>query len=201
MFSGGYDHAIRSHARATTPGVADTAQWAWELDQLVGTFRLAAPLVTVELGVWQGGTLYHWLKNAPKAGTVIGIDTVPADPLWSKWARDAVVRFEYLCGDTRNPDILRFLQAILGERQIDFLFIDADHTEAGVTQDFEDYGALVRPGGLIALHDILDPHPARMQDHVRVSRLWERIRRAGYITRELVAHPDQEWGGIGLVQV
>lgn len=199
MFSAAYDHTIRSYARAKVPTVSDTAQWEWELDQLLGAYRLTVPLVTVELGVYQGGTLFQWLRFAPKGSHVIGIDQDPALPQFAAWAEQYGVRFDYIVGNTHDPDTLRRLQDLLEERQIDFLFIDAEHTEPGVTQDFEDYGALVRPGGLIALHDILDPHPSRNQDHVRVSRLWERIRRAGYLTRELVAHPDQEWGGIGMV--
>ena len=37
---------------------------------------------------------------------------------------------------------------------LDLLFIDGDHSYDGVRADFELYGRLVRPGGLIALHDV-----------------------------------------------
>ena len=39
----------------------------------------------------------------------------------------------------------------------DFLFIDGDHTVEGVTKDFLLYRPLVRKGGVIAFHDILNP--------------------------------------------
>ena len=39
----------------------------------------------------------------------------------------------------------------------DFLFIDGDHT--GVGRDYEMYRDLVRPGGLIAFHDIVADQP------------------------------------------
>src|SRR5215210_7598791 len=50
------------------------------------------------------------------------------------------------------------LQKLLGGRTIDFLFIDGDHTYAGVKQDFELYGRLLSKDGLVALHDIA-PRP------------------------------------------
>ncbi|MBC8076825.1 MAG: class I SAM-dependent methyltransferase, partial [Chloroflexales bacterium] len=36
---------------------------------------------------------------------------------------------------------------------IDMLFIDGDHSYAGVKFDFDRFGAQVRPGGVIILHD------------------------------------------------
>lgn len=201
MFANNYDHAFRSRSRAAQPGGLDVGQWEYELSELVKIFKWHAPLVTVELGVWQGGTLREWLRYAPKTGHVIGIDQNESDPAFVEWAKAAGVRYDYICGNTHADSTLTTLERMLDGRPIDFLFIDADHTETGVTRDFVTYGPYVRDGGIIALHDILDPHPSRNQDHIRVSRLWERIRRAGYVTRELVAHPDQDWGGIGVVSV
>jgi predicted O-methyltransferase YrrM len=36
---------------------------------------------------------------------------------------------------------------------IDFLFIDGDHSEAGVNQDWENWHRFVVPGGVVAFHD------------------------------------------------
>ena len=44
-----------------------------------------------------------------------------------------------------------------GEK-LDFLFIDGDHSYDGVKADFEMYAPMVRPGGLIAFHDINPDH-------------------------------------------
>jgi len=51
------------------------------------------------------------------------------------------------------------VKAALRERPVDFLFIDADHTYEGVRSDYRRYSRLVRPGGLIALHDIVPGDP------------------------------------------
>lgn len=40
--------------------------------------------------------------------------------------------------------------------QLDILFIDGDHTHPGVDADFR-YADLVRPGGIIFVHDIIPP--------------------------------------------
>ncbi len=43
--------------------------------------------------------------------------------------------------------------AIMQARQYDFVYIDADHSEASVTADLEAWAPLVRPGGILAGHD------------------------------------------------
>jgi predicted O-methyltransferase YrrM len=37
---------------------------------------------------------------------------------------------------------------------LDLLFLDGDHSAAGIARDFALYEPLVRPGGLIVIHDI-----------------------------------------------
>lgn len=42
---------------------------------------------------------------------------------------------------------------------MDVLFVDGNHTEEGVRGDFLDYRHLLRPGGIIAFHEILKSQP------------------------------------------
>lgn len=42
------------------------------------------------------------------------------------------------------------------DRPIDLLFIDGDHSDAGVTKDLVKYTPFLRPGGHVLLHDYLD---------------------------------------------
>jgi hypothetical protein len=37
--------------------------------------------------------------------------------------------------------------------QIDFLFLDGDHSETGVQRDWDDWNGYVIPGGVVAFHD------------------------------------------------
>ena len=88
---------------------------------------------------------------------------------------------------------------MLGDRPIDLLMIDGDHSYEGVRRDFELYAPLVREGGLVAFHDIL-PH-TRMST-VEVHRFWVEIR-GGYEHEEFVS-PSRDrgfgpWGGIGVL--
>jgi len=55
--------------------------------------------------------------------------------------------FEKIEGDSKT---------VPWQRSIDLLFIDGDHSEAGVSADIQKYAPLVRPGGCVLLHDYLD---------------------------------------------
>ena len=68
----------------------------------------------------------------------------------------------------------------LSYEQIDALVLDGDHHVAGVRQDLADYGPLVRPGGLILLHDIgYTPDP-----RAEVWQIWPELARR-YATGEV----------------
>ena len=55
--------------------------------------------------------------------------------------------FEKIEGDSKT---------IPWDRPIDFLFIDGDHSEAGVSADIHKYTPFVKVGGCVFLHDYLD---------------------------------------------
>ena len=62
-----------------------------------------------------------------------------------------------IAGDSHQPETMDKLVAALAGETIDLLFIDGDHSRAGVMEDFEDYSPLVRSGGFIVFHDV-DPN-------------------------------------------
>ena len=88
-------------------------------------------------------------------------------------------------------------KAVLGGQALDYLSIDGDHTYEGVKRDFELYAPLVRQGGIIALHDIVE-HPPALE--CEVSRFWNQIK-SQYRHTELIEDPQQGWAGIGLLYV
>lgn len=72
---------------------------------------------------------------------------------------------------------------------IDFLFIDANHDHDAVRRDFLDWSPFVKPGGVIALHDVwLAPPPEG-------GTFWAG---PGDIVRELVL-PDPQWKRVSYV--
>lgn len=97
-----------------------------------------------------------------------------------------------LRGDSHQPESLEKVQALLGDRKVDFMPIGGDHDYEGVKQDFGMYASLVAPGGYIAFHDIVYA-PG-------VKRLWGEIKGGFAETREFIS-PKPKIYGIGLVRV
>ena len=201
MFSGVYDYSKRSREQYP-PVPVHTSQMAFEILSLVKVYSTIKPMRVVEIGVQYGGTLWHWLTNAEQGATVVGIDwwnknEMVEDPrqTWESWVPEGV-NFHSIIGDTHKVTTKCTLMEIVDE--IDFLFIDGDHTYEGVKQDWLMYGPLVRKGGIIAFHDLIKPE---FSPHIGVGQLWREIQRAGYMTQELYALPEneQKWGGIGVV--
>jgi hypothetical protein len=59
----------------------------------------------------------------------------------------------------------------------------SDHTYEGVKRDFESYAPLVRPGGVVALHDIV---PNRIETTSQVELFWREVK-DGRSVKELIA--------------
>ena len=87
---------------------------------------------------------------------------------------------------------------------MDFLFIDGDHSYEGAKQDFENYSKLVRPGGLIALHDIQPDFATAYGVQTAswtggVPKLWQELVADGLETTALISEPHQDGYGIGVI--
>jgi len=84
--------------------------------------------------------------------------------------------------------------------------IDGDHEYEGVLADFNAYLPLVRPGGLIAFHDIVPDEFARTGHRTAgsqcygggVYKLWHELA-ARFEHREFVQSWDQNGFGIGVI--
>lgn len=156
----------------------------------------------LEIGTLKGGTTALWHELC--TGTVVSVDLPNgkfggADHGYTDQRaaernaalEDRFPRLRTIAADSHNASTLAMVADTAGH--FDLLFIDGDHSYEGVKQDFEMYAPLVRPGGVIAFHDILDTtfhHNAGCY----VDRLW----------RELPPHKAEivsgngQWGGIGV---
>lgn len=205
MFEGVFSLEGRDGAQYKNLSVpVHTAQKTWELMQLVNLYRGLEPQRVLEIGTEIGGTLWHWLQHAVPPALVVSVDDMASlnheqkenlPGIWQAWC-PAGVKLEVITANSRDPGIIAKVSVLLPE--VDFLFIDGDHTYDGVKADWMNYGPMVRPGGLVAFHDLITPEFGK---HVKVPELWKEIREAGYPTCELFADPGESWGGIGVVQL
>lgn len=185
-------------------------QKAPELTPLLEELFADPPRTVVEIGTLKGGTLFGWCQVAtPDA--IIGVIDLPEGPHGGGFSlrdefrfarfKQSGQRIRYLRRDSHDQSTRDDLVRSFDGTQIDFLFIDGDHSEEGVRQDWEMYGSLVRPGGRVAFHDIVH-HQPRFDCHV--DKLWEELKR-DFLHQEFIyleEGDDREpWGGIGVLRV
>ncbi len=163
-----------------------------EIVPLLHEVRAMEPRAVVEVGTSGGGTLLLWSRIAHPEATIVTIDLPGGDfGGGSSYLRVPLLRRCGLPGqkvhliraDSHRPATLELTKAYLEGQPVDFLFIDADHTEAGVRADFANYSPLVRPGGLIAFHDIAIDSAV-----YGVKKVWTALRDR-YPTREFRGSP------------
>ncbi|MFQ5931657.1 MAG: class I SAM-dependent methyltransferase [Nitrospiraceae bacterium] len=176
-----------------------TVQIFSEIASLARAVAQLRPGNILEIGTARGGTLFIWSQLASMR--VVSCDLKHAGVRTHLYRAfpppRSTCRVYVLTGDSHDPEFReRVVQTFEGE-PVDFLFVDGDHTEAGVEADYEDYHDLVRPGGLIAFHDIMERQPF---PNNQVYHFWRRLKEKA-ATAEFVADPNQCGFGIGVVRV
>ena len=179
-----------------------------EIAGLLALLREDPPRTVLEIGTAEGGTLFLFAQVAAPGATLVSLDLPSGlyrgrqdaahDRLYRGFARDGQ-RVEIVRGDSHDPATLAAVRTALRGADVDFLFIDGDHSYEGVKQDFEMYAPLVRSGGLIGLHDIV-PYPELPEAVGGVPDFWRELA-AGHRTEDLVESWEQGGFGIGLVHL
>jgi predicted O-methyltransferase YrrM len=143
-------------------------QSRWEFRQLLEEVAQVRPKTMLEIGTARGGSLLAFTRLCAPDAHVVSIDLPRGPfgggyPLWKvplyKVFAGPGQRLDLVRGDSHSASTFAQVQSLLGGRKLDFLFIDGDHRYEGVRSDFETYTSLMRPGGIVALHDIAAPHP------------------------------------------
>jgi predicted O-methyltransferase YrrM len=209
-----FDWRYRSvcHPWPFTPINIRPLQIPEELVQLAHLVHDLQPRRSLEIGTASGGTLFLWSWLTPKGSQTVSVDLpqghfgaglrIPGNEGYPQWRTGFYRSFvndgrtaRLIKGDSHSDQTRARVVEYLGGESLDFLFIDADHTYDGVRTDFELYSGLVRSGGVVVFHDILERHGS---SRCEVSRFWQEIRgRHGY--REIVADRNQDWAGIGVL--
>lgn len=180
-----------------------------EITSLLERLDAMRPALVCEIGSDRGGTLALIASSARSGAEFLSID------LCFSISRHRVYhllmhptqRVTCLEADSHSPRTLDRVVDWLRGRKFDFLFIDGDHTYDGVKRDYEMYAPLVRPGGIIAFHDIVPDFRTRFgvptpRDVGEVPRFWSELKAnpPGRL-EELVEDPDQDGYGIGVLWV
>jgi len=84
----------------------------------------------------------------------------------------------------------------LGKKQVDLLYIDGDHRYEGVKRDFELWSPLVRSGGVVVFHDIIENRGS----NYGVNLLWSELK-SHFRVEEIISEPWQNGYGIGILYI
>jgi predicted O-methyltransferase YrrM len=161
------------------------------------------PSTVLEVGTDKGGTFFLLTRVAAPDALLLTMDLPAAQsneyPAWREFLYRAFARerqrIELLREDSHAPPTLEKMRRLLGNRGLDLLFIDGDHSYEGVKKDFEMYSALVTSGGIIAFHDIV---PGPEVNVGGVPRFWNEIKQTRR-SLEFVKDWNQRGWGIGVL--
>jgi predicted O-methyltransferase YrrM len=169
-----------------------------EITPLLRAVAELKPGAVMEIGRGGGGTLFLFAAVSDPRATLLSVDLeAPRGwkvPIYQSFAQPGQ-RIELLDADSHDPNTRSRVLDLLQGRGLDFLFIDGDHSYAGVKKDFEMYAPLVNSGGMVAFHDIVH-HPTYPK--CEVEKFWNEVKQ-GHRHAELVEDWAQGWFGIGVL--
>jgi predicted O-methyltransferase YrrM len=171
-----------------------------EIVALLGIVRQLRPRRLLEIGTASGGTLFLFAAVVPTGGRLVSVDSEPFRyhpcnstrlRFYRRFARrNQTIRV--LTANTHDIATVAKVKQELGG-QVDFLFIDGDHSYEGVSRDAELYLPLLRPGGIAAFHDIC-PDPVQATG---VADWWRGFSRS-HAVEEIIEDRNQVGYGIGI---
>ena len=153
----------------------------------------------LEIGSMVGDTLRCWMDHGEwNRMKLVSVDKIvpPNDHRhaiqkrghekdWPEYAAKRGINLTVIDGYSQMPETIAKVKAALGGEQLDFLFIDGGHDYPTVKADFENYSPLVKPGGLVAFHD--------MVGIADVAKYWAEVSE-GRDNIEVYSHPPSGWG-------
>jgi cephalosporin hydroxylase len=163
------------------------------------------PSSVLKIGTRHGATLFMMCEVVAADAHLATLDLQlpPARVLRSCGRRRQTV--VHLEGDSHDPTVHGRVVRLFGDG-LDLLFIDGDHSFEGVSADFESYESLVRPGGLVVFHDIVEDSRAGVGVPTggsagEVPQFWRQFKErwgGTWRTTEFVRSWDQDGLGIGV---
>jgi predicted O-methyltransferase YrrM len=175
-----------------------------ELTQFASMVRRLKPRRLVEIGTAQGGVFWLLCQLSGDDAVLVSVD-LPATERFSGGLKLNVdllgmkkpgQTVHAVAGNSHDPAIFNQVKALFDGALLDVLFIDGDHSYEGVRQDYEMYRRLVRPGGIIAFHDII----RTAFENCEVDKFWTELtqKRSSNMT-EIIGRQPSHFGGIGVI--
>lgn len=116
--------------------------------------------IAVEIGVYEGVNTLNIAENIAEDGILYAIDPFFKGRLGISYGKIITLRNLKKKNFIHRVKILEMLSWKAVEfikEEIDFIFIDGDHSYEGIVRDWNDYAGKVKKGGIIALHDTSIP--------------------------------------------
>lgn len=135
-----------------------------------------APDNILEIGTQRGQSTKTMLMalNVLGRGKLVSVDRKNRIHILDAEHPELKKYWEFITGDSHKEETLELTKNVIGEEnQYDMLFIDGDHMNPGVQKDWDDYTPLVKPGGIIMMHDITNKN-ADVKD-VWAKITWEKF--------------------------
>jgi predicted O-methyltransferase YrrM len=185
------------------------AQVRNEFRRLADIVSAEKPKSILEIGTLRGGTLFVLCKLAHPLATIISVD-LPGGQFGGGYNSIQGSLFRRFNAAGQSLHLLRADSHLESTKKtveqiaptLDLLFVDGDHSYAGVKRDFELYSPLVRSPGMIVFHDIA-PHDMSKfpsEQPCEVDRFWREIKDS-YRHTEIIESPGQGWAGIGVLTI
>lgn len=168
--------------------VHGASQHEGELILVLDLISSVSPKVILEIGCDQGGSLYAWRGLCDR---VYGI-TLPVNDWESGGSGQPLTSHgaEIILGDSHDSRTLSDVLSLLGGDQLDVLVLDGDHHTEAVRLDLIAYGNLVRPGGLILIHDINCLYDPRAETW----KIWDELQERYQTSEVRLAASGAGWG-------
>lgn len=175
-----------------------------EIESLYLEIARIKPSIICEIGTYRGGTLFLWTQAARNDAIIISMDYPPG--LNYSYIPDRQYFYQHfakhkqsifcIAGNSHSLQTKNKVSHLLNNREIDFLFIDGDHSYEGVKADFDMYSKFVKDNGIIGFHDIL---PRSQFPEIQVYKLWNELKRK-YEVVEFVDKSFKNTIGIGILK-
>lgn len=177
-----------------------------EFVQLLKLIKSQKPRRFLEIGGCRGGSMMLFCGAAAPDAHLTSIDVEYRPEQIAAYPNLAGPgqRLECVAADSHSKATQELVARKLAGHKLDVLFIDGDRSYEGVRRDFEMYAPFVRPGGLVAFHDVVWDYKTRHGRETasrvgEVPRFWAELRQTAGPVHELIDDPEQDGFGIGVL--